>query len=182
MKVKELNTGKYISFIMECSNMPVAILELDGTLIQVNDIFHERFQLQVSANIKELLDRNSAAILEEVSRFVKKANSLTYEMQVLLENNKMIPVKVKIMYCDVMKKLIAQFDVPPSVDKEAEVAQKNLFHKVDKLLVIIDQNGIVRDINKECNDFFNISQSLFINKKATDFISLLSVSPERYEK
>jgi len=181
MKVKEVNTGKYINFILESSNMPVAILELDGMAIQVNDIFRERFQVQSLGNIKELLDRNSADMWEEVSRFVRKADSLTYEMIILLEENKMIPVKVKIMYCDVMKKLIAQFVVPPSTDEEAETTQRNLFHKVDKLLVIIDRNGIVRDINEVCNDFFNVSPSFFINKKATDFISLLSVSPERYE-
>jgi len=159
MKIKERNPEKYIHFLLENSTMPVAVLEPDGTAIQVNDSFRERFQMEKLRNIKDLLDGNSAEMWEEISRLAKKTDSLTYEVMILLEPDKMVPVKVKIMYCDLGEKVIVLFDVPPSARKEAETTQIKLFHKVEKLTVLLDKDGFVRDINELCYEFFTTEDS-----------------------
>lgn len=180
MTYNSVNISKYARFLLESSIRPVAVLDMDGTAIQVNEAFSDQFTLNSVGNIKELLDQNSVEKWDEHSVLAKKTDSISYNGVVTQKSGSKSDVKIKLLYCDLMKKLVALFEVSSSVKRKVGTAYINSFHMFDKLLILIDRNGKVVDVNELSMKFFQLPPHFFIGKNATDLISLFSLPIEKY--
>lgn len=181
METQRQKELEYIHFFLEETSKPAAILNLDGMVVQLNDAFRDEFRLEKMSNIKELLDEASIDMWNEFSGNKNKTGKTTFDMRFVLTQNRTHSVKVRFNYFEAVKKVIAIFNVPLGFGKEAKATYLNAFRKSDDFMILIDQNGIVRDVNDMYNKFFNVSQEFFIGKTCYEVISLFPDSLEEHE-
>lgn len=174
--------SKYAKFLLEGSIRPVAVLNVEGMVIDVNAPFSEKFTLNPLSNIKELLDENSREMWDELSEIAKKTDSISYNSVILHKSGNRLPVTIKLLYCDSMRNLVVLIEDSFSVKHKVETAYLNSFHMMDKLLILINPNGEVVDMNDVSMNFFRFPPQFFIGKNAKDLISLFSLSIEKYKQ
>ena len=72
MEVEKGIIGEYIHFFLNDADRAAVILNMDGTISQVNDRFKENFAADKTFRLIELLDENSAHLWED---FLHQAES-----------------------------------------------------------------------------------------------------------
>ena len=181
VKLEKVSASKYISFLLEDEDRPVALLNMDGTISSGNDRFREEFGLVKTGEIKELFDEVSRGLWFDFFITAEEKEHDAFAVKVRLANDKMYSVKVRLLYCDVMEKVLAIFTVPLSIERRNEITVLNQFHKSSNLLILANRSGVIVDINNLSNKLFNLPSDYFIGKTWRGLRSVIQVEVDEFE-
>jgi two-component system, sporulation sensor kinase E len=176
-KIKEF---EFIRFFLEEATKPAAVLNLDGTVEQMNDLFRDEFRIEKMHNFKDILDERSKDVWDLFSGRKDKTGNTTFDMRFVFSENRIHLLKVRFMYFDTIRKVLALFNVPLGFGVDAKTTYLNAFRKSDDFMILIDRNGIVRDVNDLYNKFFNVPREYFIGKTGYEIFNLFPEAPEEH--
>ncbi|MFJ7932965.1 ATP-binding protein [Sporosarcina sp. NPDC096371] len=179
MKCKKDKVMKHISFLLNKSTKPVVVIDLEGTLLQVNNAFREEFHAEESGSINQFIVGQSANLWDEIINSTKESEQKTVEMNVRLADGRKQVVNVHLMYLDDVHHIIAQFDV--SHLSNGELSQNvylHAFRNTDSFMAVTDRHGIIRDVNNMHKEFFTLPKEYFIGKKVEELIGIFEKDPE----
>jgi two-component system, sporulation sensor kinase E len=165
----------HISFLMKDGSRPGLTVELDGTIIEKNDVFCKMLYIGKTQNIKELMDESAIELWES---FLKRAyveeRTLFDMFCIQISLNETYTVKMHLTYFEELRIVVAILDIPKSYEKVSEMTYLNVFRKSKDFEVIVDSTGIIRDVNEMHFEFFNESRDYFVGKTADLFFHLFS--------
>lgn len=165
----------HMSLIMSDANRPNAVLELDGTIIEKNDAFCNNFDLDDIRNIKELMDESTTDLWGSFSKRANATENTLFDMLLIqIPLKKAYFVKMHLTYFVELRTVVALFDTPKLPGRASEMTYLNAFLKSENFEVIVDQGGIICDVNEMHTEFFNKSRDYFIGKKFDLLIKLFS--------
>ena len=162
MKSEKAIIGEYIHFFLSDADRAAAILNKDGTISQVNERFHESFGLEKTGKLSEYLDETSERLWNNFFSQVDKKGHGALVLSVQFKSQKMNSVKVRLIYCDVLKKVIAIFNVPRSIKQDEELTIIKRFQNTDNLMFIVNKEGVIVNVNKSTDEFYNLPPDYFI--------------------
>jgi two-component system, sporulation sensor kinase E len=165
----------HVSFLMSDANRPNAVLELDGTIIEKNDAFCTSFAIEKIRNIKDFMDESTIDLWESFSKRANATEHTLFDMlHIQIPLKKTYFVKMHLTYFVELRTVVALFDSPKSYGRASEMTYLNAFLKSGNFEVIVDQNGIICDVNEMHTEFFNKSRDYFIGKSYDLLIHLFS--------
>lgn len=162
------------SYVMDDTIRPGAVLELDGTIVCANNPFLIAFGNDQLHNVKELLDDES---YKKVTNFVRKANDMkcnTFEevsFTILLHGKKR--VNGLLFYNEEKQKVNLLFDNPGVLKNVPAKSYENVIDSSDFFVMIIDEEGIIRDVNNKHLQYFNKPREFFVGQSYEVFNELL---------
>ena len=179
----EQDTASNFMSFFENALKPAAVLDAKGFIIQLNDEFHKKFKLRNIKNIKELSDEESIHLWDEKLGLAINKGKTTSNFPIKLDSqNKDDSVRVHLRYCDKSGRFIALFNVPKLVRGEQEINKLKIFQKLESLIIVFDQKGIIRDVNERSYKFLRLSQKSILGKSAWEFFELLGFKQDETSK
>ncbi len=164
-KEKEKVT-KNISFLLNVASRPGAVFDLDGTLLHVNDSFCKEFGIEKTDNIQEFITNQSMELRNEITNRVKGSDYKTFDMHIQLVHGRVRVVKVHLMYFDEDQQILALFSILHSTYTIAEKVYEHAFRNSNNCMIVVDEKGIIYDINDKHIEFFNLPKDHFVGKPA----------------
>jgi len=86
--------------------------------------------------------------------------------------------KIEGIYCTSTNTILFTFKLKKELKHRAELSYRSAFNKSDSLMILVDEYGIVRDMNDMCSHYFNFDKTYFVNKSIKVIISLF---PKEYK-
>ena len=165
----------HVSFLMSDANRPNAVLELDGTIIEKNDAFCTSFAIEKIRNIKDFMDESTIDLWESFSKRANATEHTLFDMldvQLPLKNTYV--AKMHLTYFVELRTVVALFEGPKSYDGASEKVYLNAFRKSENSELIVNQKGIICDVNEMHTKFFNEPRDYFIGKTAEFLVHLFT--------
>ncbi|MEK5040882.1 ATP-binding protein [Sporosarcina sp. FSL K6-3457] len=172
MKCKKEKVMKHISFLLNDASKPGVVFDLEGTLLYVNNTFHEEFGVEGTGNIKQFIVESSTDIWDEIISCVHESEQKIVDMNIRIDQDRIQAVKVRLMYFDDVHQIIALFDVLHHKDNLAERTYIHAFRNSDSFMAIVDLEGTIHDVNEMHTEFFNVPKDYFVGKDASVIIKL----------
>lgn len=164
MKCKKEKVMKHISFLLNDASKPGVVFDLEGTLLYVNNAFHEEFGVEGTGNIKQFIVEPSTDIWDEIISCVHESEQKIVDMNIRIDQDRIHVVKVHLMYFDDVQQIIALFDVLHYDDNLAERTYIHAFRNSDSFMAIVSSRGIIQDVNAMHTEFFNVPKDYFVGK------------------
>lgn len=163
MKNKKENVEIHLSFLIDNSPNPSAVVGLDGLLLHVNDAFREHF-----GHIEEEMLTNILADPKDAqwNLFDFRAIPITpleTDMNVKLKSGAEKKVEVKFMPVPDQQQVIIVLEIPKEVDL-SEKSYLHAFRNAKCFMVIADQAGTILSVNDKNLEFVNLPKGYFIGK------------------
>ncbi len=165
----------HMSFLMSDANRPNAVLGLDGTIIENNDAFCNKFSVEKITNIKEFMDEPTIDLWEDFSKRANATEHTLFDMlhiQVPLKKTHI--VKMHLTYFMELQTVVALFESTKSCDRASEMVYLNAFRKSENFELIVNKKGIICDVNEMHTQFFNEPRDYFIGKTANFLFHLFT--------
>ncbi|CAM3096369.1 ATP-binding protein [Filibacter tadaridae] len=175
MNFKEEKVSQYISLLLDDPNRPCAVFGLDGTILKKNESFREKLGSEHTKAIHDFVDEDSLHTWKNFSTQVSQSEQTTVNMCVQLASKKKTIVKVNLLYFNVGRKIVAVFNLPASSNGTAGKAYVKAFRHSESFMAVIDNKGIIHDVNEMHSEFFNLPRSYFVGRKAHVLTQLLNV-------
>lgn len=153
MKCKKEKVMKHISFLLNDASKPGVVFDLEGTLLYVNNTFHEEFGVEGTGNIKQFIVESSTDIWDEIISCVHESEQKIVDMNIRIDQDRIQAVKVRLMYFDDVHQIIALFDVLHHKDNLAERTYIHAFRNSDSFMAIVDLEGTIHDVNEMHTEF-----------------------------
>lgn len=154
---------KCTSFLLEDSFRPSLILHLNGDIYYENEPFKMQFDIKNIRNINEIIDSTSMLEWTGFSERAGKSEQILMEkMSIHLCYDEKIPGQLQLFYIPEMKKIIAKFDIQEPCKIPSLKTYFNAFRQSSNFLLLVDQDGKIRDVNEV--------HSLFINQTRNDLV------------
>ena len=126
-------------------------------------------------NIKELMDESTTDLWGSFSKRANATENTLFDMlHIQIPLKKTYFVKMHLTYFVELRTVVALFDTPKLPGRASEMTYLNAFLKSENFEVIVDQSGIICDVNEMHTEFFNKSRDYFIGKKFDLLIKLFS--------
>ena len=178
MKCKKEKIMECISFLLNDTTRPGVVLDLEGTILYVNNSFREEFGIEEAENIQKVITEQSMDQWNEIMCRVDGTGSKTQDVSMRLVQNRIGDVKVHLMYLGDARQVLALFDIPQSTTDVAEKTYIQAFRNSDSFMIVIDQEGTIYDVNDMHTEFFDLPKDYFIGKSAE---KILNFFPEDLE-
>jgi len=172
----------YNKLLFERSIKPNIILSEDGTIIQFNDAFREKFKVRKLDKIQDLCEKSARDLWNEYFRLAKKNNEIEFGINLLSNLQNVINTKVLLIYCEISTNYTAYFKLVPSYKNYSENIYINSFHNSGTLLILADRDGVIIDVNDSSLKYFDLTSEFFIGKKLSEFTRLFSSTTDKYEE
>jgi len=169
---------KHVTFLLDDSNRPGAVFDLDGRILHVNPSFCEGFFNDEKENIKEFFINPPVSHWDNVISKLGETENKTFEVNIQLVGNRVEIVKMHLEYVDDVQQVIALFDVPQSSMEKAGKTYIHAFRNSDSFMAVIDKDGIVCDVNDLHTSFFNLPKDYFIGNTVGAIVKLFSGNSE----
>lgn len=178
VKLEQEVSSNFMRFF-ENARKPAAVLDTKGMVIKFNDEFEEKFNARKINNIKDLSDEESIHLWDEkLEQAISKGNA-SFNFPILLEpQNNSDSIRVHLIFCDKSRRFIALFNVSNLVTEEKEFNKLKVFQKSKSLFMVIDQNGVIRDVNDCSYKFLGLSRESLLGKNAWETFELLGFSQD----
>lgn len=163
---------KHIPFLLNDTDRPSVIFDLEGTLLFVNNAFRKEFGVEGPQNIKHFIAEQSINQWDEIISCVQESEKKVVNMTIRAACDRIHAAKVHVMYMDDVHQIIAFFDVQHYNDVLAGRAYVHAFYNSDSFMAVIDQQGIICDVNDMHTAFFNKSRDYFIGKDSSVLTTL----------
>lgn len=178
MKVEKGIIGEYIHFFLSDADRAAVILNMDGTISQINDKFQELFVIDETFRLIELLGEDSAHLWRDFFNQAKIRGKDSFDISIKSKNGEFMQAKVQLMYCDALKKVIANFTITDLIRiEEVEATILKHFQRADSLMFIVNMEGIIVNVNKSTYEYYNLSPDYFIGNP-TILMELLKINDE----
>ncbi|WP_438316608.1 ATP-binding protein [Sporosarcina sp. FA9] len=156
------------------SSKPVVIMDLDGNFVSSNDPFKKKINNHKLKNIKELIDDSTVEIWNEYMEITKEKGKFSFFMPIQVSSKLMDTYKIEGIYCTTSNTILVTFKLKKELKNRAELTYRSAFNTSESLMILVDECGIVRDINDMCFLYFNLDRNCFVNKPIDLIISLFS--------
>lgn len=176
---------KHIPFLLNDTDRPSVIFDLEGTILFVNNAFHKEFGIQETENIQQFIDEQSINQWNDITSCVRESEKKVIDMMIRTAPNRIHATKAHVMYMEDVHQIIAFFEVQHYNDYLAVGAYVHAFHNSDSFMLVIDHKGMICDINDMHNAFFNVSKDYFVGKQAAVLLAFFQDDKEQlinYEK
>ncbi|KXH79816.1 ATP-binding protein [Sporosarcina sp. HYO08] len=155
------------SYVMNDTIRPGAVLELDGTIACANNPFLIAFGNDQLHNVEELLDDAS---YKKVKSFIQKAIDMkcnTFDevsFTLTLHHHEKKRVNGILFYSEEKQKVNILFDNPGNLKNVPVKSYENVTYFADFFVMIVDEEGIIRDINNKHLQYFNKPREFFVGQ------------------
>lgn len=177
MKCKNDKVMKSVSFLLEDARRPGAVFDLNGTILYGNLSFSEHGILKEINNLKKLMKNQSANLWDDILNSDDSANN-TYKVDLQWDDDQILAVYVDIIYLEHAKQVIALFDIPKSKREVAKKTYLHAFHNSNCFMLLVNEEGVICDVNDQYTKFFNLSKGYFLGKTIED---VLNIFPDNAE-
>lgn len=159
---------------------PTALFKTDGTIIQLSDSCQEVFGLSELNNIIDILDERSIVNWRKFSLNLTNTKDISFIMRYELPSYGISSIRIRIYYYDDTRDMIAVFTVPEKQIENKSDYYSKLVRKTDNFMALIDNDGIIIDVNDRSYEFFNLPRNFFLGKEAKIFGGVFPQSADRY--
>lgn len=164
-----------VQFSIEDFSHPVAVIELDGTIAEVNRQFKRVFGFEEKRNIEEVIDqaplREWKSYLGEAER---KRRITVNNMKVLIKDYGQCTVKISLLFCPIDRQICILFNLPSSLKLSKENYHSIAFQESEYLMIVVNPEGYIEDINDLAIDFFELPSDHFIGMKGEKLFEFFS--------
>ncbi|MFD1929060.1 ATP-binding protein [Sporosarcina siberiensis] len=164
------------------SSIPVVIMDLDGNFINSNNPFNKMVSNCKIENIKELLDESAVEMWNEYMGITKEKGKFTFFMPLQVKSKIIGTYKMESIYCDCNKTITISLNLKKELKNRNELSYKGAFNTSDSLMILVDEHGIVRDINDKCFHYLNFDRSHFVNKPVDVLINMASKDDQTFSE
>lgn len=173
---------KHIIFLLKDVERPGVVFNLSGTLLFVNNTFKKEFGVQEETSIEQFIDEQSIKQWDEVLGCLHECEQKIIDVEIRTVSGSIHATKVHLMYIDDVHQIVAFFDVQNYDDNLAGRAYVHAFHNSDSFMVVVDQQGIILDVNDMHTAFLNMPKDYFVGNDASVLATLLQGDPELFLK
>ncbi len=171
-------TSEYIDestqFFLEATEKPMAVIELNGDICEVNENFTRFFKVSRGSNINQIIAQQSSleftATLEKLS--FEKSIVCHFFMKVNDKNE--CTVKTNLYFNHKTNVIILLFALPIKFRENQEKNWLGALKHTSSLLFLSTKDGYIQDMNDLSYDFFNLSKERFIGNNIDYVLSLFS--------
>lgn len=171
MKCKKEKVMKHIPFLLNDTDRPSVIFDLEGTLLFVNNAFHKEFGIQGAGNIKQFIAEQSINQWEDIISCVTESEKKIVDITIRAAYDRIHAARLHVMYMDDVHQIVAFFDVQHYNDYLAAGAYVHAFRNSDSFMAVVNQQGIICDVNDMHTAFFNVSKDYFIGKDVSVLVT-----------
>ena len=155
-----------VSFVLDDGIRPGIVLESTGTIVDMNNSFRTTFAaIEQKQNIKAFMDVPSSAVWEAfLKRALEAKQKISDKLLIRIPSSHSYPLTMHVTYHHDCKKMVAYCDVASKCGEAPIKTYFNAFRHSKDFLMLIDYNGIIRDVNEMHGAYFNRSRNDFVGK------------------
>ncbi|MHC8516228.1 ATP-binding protein [Sporosarcina sp. ITBMC105] len=167
-------TRKNLSFLVDDSLRPGLILHMDGNVLYENEAFKLSFDSVTNQNIVQLLDASSYEAFEKFTRKAKRSGCMMMEtMPKKVMFTEKHPVDMQLLFVPDVNKMIVMFDAVHLQMLPSMKTYVNAFNQSSNFILLVDQEGIIRDVNAMHTVFINRSREDLIGENISTVLSII---------
>lgn len=165
---------KSLSFLLDDSFRPSLVLQLNGDIYYENEPFKMHFDITDKSNINEIIDSTS---MREWTGFSERARTsqqiLMEKLSVTLCLDEKVPGQLQLFYIPDIKKIIAKFDLQEPSKIPSLKTYFNAFRQSSDFLLLVDQDGKIRDVNEVHSVFINQTRKELVGQSIGKVLSII---------
>lgn len=167
-------TRKSLSFLVGDSLRPSLILQMNGDIWYENEAFKQYFDSAINRNIVQLLDTSSCEDFQAFTQKAEQAACMLMEMMpkkvLLLQKH---PLDMQLIFVPDVKKIVVKFDAVHPQMLPSMKTYVNAFNQSCNFILLVDQEGIIRDVNAMHTVFINRSREELIGENIVKVLSII---------
>ncbi|MDN4607973.1 ATP-binding protein [Sporosarcina highlanderae] len=170
---------KSVSFLLDDSFRPGLLVNLNGEICYKNEPFNVHFASKTRQTIDEVIDSSTMHIWTKFTE--QAANSDRILMEIIPMNivfTEKHKIDVQLFYLPDINKIIAMFDVLEPQKIPSLKTYLNAFKQSCSFILLVDQKGIIRDINEMHTIFINQSREELVGEHISKVFSLIDPENE----
>lgn len=170
---------EHTKFFLEGTIQPMAVVGVDGKIIEVNLKFLTFFSIKQGDNIKQVIDEESNATFEEViEQSTLKNTPITSDFIIKMDDQQRSAVTTYVYFDDKKNVVILLFTLPVNKQENHGKDLLSEVNQVESLYLVSDQAGYIQEVNNLSEDFFELPKEYFVGRKIDFFLSLFSEDSE----
>ncbi|MCM3638051.1 ATP-binding protein [Sporosarcina luteola] len=174
------STLKSMSFLLDDSFRPMLVLQVNGDIYYENEPFKMHFDITDKKNISEIIDSTSLCEWTGFSERARTSEQILMEkLSVTLCFDENGPSQLQLFYIPDIKKIIAKFDLQEPCKIPSLKTYFNAFRQSSDFLLLVDQDGKIRDVNEVHSVFINQTRKELIGQSIGNVLSI--IDPENDE-
>ncbi|MFS0574436.1 ATP-binding protein [Sporosarcina sp. 179-K 3D1 HS] len=177
MKDNKENVDTHLSFLIDNSLSPSAILDMDGLFLHVNDAFREQFDSEQGKMLTTILAEPNEMQWTSFDSQTTQSAPLETDMSMKLKNGDHTTVKVKFMPILDKQQAIMICEVPDKHDL-SEKSYLHAFRHAKCFMIIADNEGTILQVNDKTMEFVNLPKDYFTGRPMDVLFLLFSEQPE----
>lgn len=152
----------------------MAIIDVDGEIVDVNPNFFKFLDINQGDNIKQAFDEQSLIEFEEILKQMVPAESISCDFVLKVNTQHLCIVKTHLYFEEQKNIIILLFDLPMKVKKNEAKDWISELDRAECLLLVSNRAGYIQEMNNLSSKFFNLSKEHFIGEKIEVLLSLFS--------
>lgn len=165
---------EHMKFLLEGMMNPMALVHLDGRIVEVNSNFLTSFEIGRGDNIKEAMDEEFLVILDRTIKEMVPKKAFTHNFKMKVNGEQLCEVKTSLYFDDTEKIVSLLFTLPSERKKSKAQEWIQKLDKGDNLLLVLDQSGNIQEMNNLSSEFFDKPKEYFIGRNISSLLSLFS--------
>ncbi|MCG3087432.1 ATP-binding protein [Sporosarcina cyprini] len=168
------NILENLYFILNDRCRPGIILEMDGSIFEMNEPFRVYFECEQFRSIEDFIDTTS---IQDWHSFTERSlNSGQMQMARMPMNvskmNDVLSVEAHLFYLHAVNKIGVIFDLPRKQTSMSIKSYYNAFRFAHSFMMLVDEKGKICDVNERSHEFFNLDRDIFNGRQITELEKL----------
>ncbi|WP_248511556.1 histidine kinase dimerization/phospho-acceptor domain-containing protein, partial [Sporosarcina sp. NCCP-2222] len=170
----ENNNLENLYFILNDRCRPGIILEMDGSIFEMNEPFRVYFECEQFRSIEDFIDTTS---IQDWHSFMEQSlDSSHMQMARMPMNvsrmNDVLRVEAHLFYLHAENKIGVIFDLPRKQTSMSIKSYYNAFRFAHSFMMLVDEKGKICDVNERSHEFFNLDRAIFNGRHITELEKL----------
>ncbi|MBB4824119.1 two-component system, sporulation sensor kinase E [Sporosarcina luteola] len=168
------NVLENFSFILNDRCRPGIILEMDGSIYEMNEPFRVYFQCEQFRSIEDFIDTTS---IRDWHSFTERSlDSGQMQLAILPINvtymNDSLSVDAHLFYLHAFRKIGVIFELPRKLTSMSIKSYYNAFRFAHSFMMLVDEQGKICDVNERSQELFNFGKDILKGRQITELEKL----------
>ncbi|QTD42496.1 PAS domain-containing sensor histidine kinase [Sporosarcina sp. Te-1] len=168
------NVLENLYFILNDRCRPGIILEMDGSIYEMNEPFRVYFQCEQFRSIEDFIDTTSMRDWHSFTeRSLASGQMQLARMPMNVSNtNDFLSVDAQLFYLHAIKKIGVIFELPRKLTSMSIKSYYNAFRFAHSFMMLVDEQGKICDVNERSYDFFNLGKDILKGRQIAEMEKL----------
>ncbi|MDW0109397.1 ATP-binding protein [Sporosarcina aquimarina] len=160
------NVNESMSLFVEDNRNPCILVSMDGVITHTNSLFENKFTLKRNDNFLSLLTRHGLRRWNDFKTDSTETKVGLFENLVMLsKGNVECLCKAHVFYSSSRNAATITFVLPAVCDELPDSAYVGCFTNANRTILMVDNEGVIVDVNNRVKDIFNLTRSAVIGKR-----------------